>query len=59
MKTSLKISDEKLISADSGDERVRVMLEESGFLRTAKRLLNHALTVSGSGDTLKVLARKA
>ena len=59
LKTSLKLSAEKLISADSGDERVRVLLEESRFLRTVKRLLNHALTVSGSGDTLKVLARKA
>lgn len=58
-KTSLKISDEELISADSGDEKVRVMLEESRVLRTVKRLLNYALTVSGSGESMKVLARKA
>jgi hypothetical protein len=58
-KTSLKMSDEKLISADSGDERVRVMMEESRVLRTVKRLLDYALTVSGSGDSMKILARKA
>ena len=58
-KTSLKLSDEKLISADSGDEKVRVMLEDNRFLRTAKRLLNYVLTASGSGDSMKVTARKA
>jgi SAM-dependent methyltransferase len=58
-KTSLKMSDEKLISAGSGDERVRVMLEGNRALRTLKRLLNYALTASGSGDSMKVTARKA
>jgi 2-polyprenyl-3-methyl-5-hydroxy-6-metoxy-1,4-benzoquinol methylase len=58
-RTSLKVSDEKLISADSGDERVRVLLEENRALRASKRLLNYALTVSGSGDSMKVMARKA
>lgn len=58
-KTSLKLSDEKLISADSGDEKVRAMLEGNRALRALKRLVNHALTLSGSGDSMKVTARKA
>jgi SAM-dependent methyltransferase len=58
LKTSLKISDQRLISGASGDEKIRVKLEERRFLRTAKRALNRALTLCGRGDTLKVLARK-
>lgn len=58
-KTSLKISDEKLIAADSSDESVRVVMENSRVLRTVKRLLNYVLTVTGSGDSMKVMGRKA
>lgn len=58
LKTSLKISGERVISPVSDDEKVRVVLERNYILRTVKHLLNYVLTVSGSGDTIKVMTQK-
>lgn len=58
MRTSLHVSDQCFNSATSDDEKVRVMVEKNRLLQFAKQLANGALTLSGRGDAMKVLARK-
>ncbi len=56
---SRKTSDEKLISPDSGDEKLRVMAEKKWYVKSLKNGANRILTLTGKGDTLKALYRKA
>jgi 2-polyprenyl-3-methyl-5-hydroxy-6-metoxy-1,4-benzoquinol methylase len=58
LKTSLKMSGERVVAPATDDEKVRAVLERNYLLHTFKRLLNNVLTASGSGDTIKVTARK-
>lgn len=57
-KKSKKVSDEKLISETSTDEKLRQSFETSKSMNLAKDIANASLTVLGSGDTIKALYRK-
>ena len=53
LKTSQKTSDEKYISGESSDEKLRQKIAQKGYLQTIKKLANFTLTVFGLGMTLK------
>lgn len=53
IKTSLKVSDQKFISAESDDEKLRQNIEQKFYLQWAKKMINGLLSLIGKGDTLK------
>jgi len=55
IKTSRKVSDQKFISPQSDDEKMRNRIEGSRSLQLAKQLVNGTLSLLGSGDTIKAL----
>ncbi len=55
---SRKRSDEKLISPESTDEKIRVSAEKKWYMKGIKNMVNGILTGTGMGDTLKALYRK-
>ncbi len=54
---SRKRSDEKLISPESTDEKIRVSAERKWYMKGIKNIVNGILTGTGKGDTLKALYR--
>ncbi len=53
IKTSKKVSDEKYISKESSDEKLRQNIDKKWYLQIGKRLVNHLLTLFSLGMTLK------
>lgn len=58
LKTSQKISEQKFISKESDDEKIREKIEGNKLLEIAKKLANRTLTLFGVGDSLKGLYQK-
>jgi 2-polyprenyl-3-methyl-5-hydroxy-6-metoxy-1,4-benzoquinol methylase len=53
IKTSKKISQEKLIAKDSADEVLRNQIENKWYLGVVKKIVNAFLTMTNTGMTLK------
>lgn len=53
IKTSKKMSNERIIANDNSDEKLRVNISKKWYLKAAKDLVNKLLTISNSGLTLK------
>lgn len=52
-RTSTGISDQKIISAKSDDEKIRTKMDKKWYLNFAKKTINSLLTILGLGDSLK------
>lgn len=52
-KTSKGISNQRIISAQSDDEKIRNKMDNRIHLKLAKKIINAALTIFGKGDSLK------
>ena len=52
-KTSKGISDQKIISAKSDDEKIRNRIETKWYLKSAQLFLNRSLSLFGVGDSIK------
>lgn len=53
LRTSQGKSTQKIISAKSDDEKIRIQMDTKWYLRYSKNIINKTLTLLGKGDSLK------
>ena len=52
-RTSQGKSDQKIVSEESDDEKIRIQIDHKWYLKLSKKIINSLLTFFGVGDSLK------